>query len=144
MLNETLYAEDPSRVMNKFSSVYSLIKLNLVECGIGLLLHGLGMFAIISSSKKTNQILILFSLSVVETLLILCRVIGNILDFLHFKSLWGEGYDWDQILWNVWRMAYFAQYVFIIELLFVMHMLTADRLGGVTSPIKYIIYMSRC
>ena len=114
----------------------TLIKLHLVECGIGLLLHGLGIFAIISSPKKTNQTLILFSLSVAETFMILGRVTGNIIGLLVSK---GQHFNW-----NVHRILNIAEVIPRFQLVLVMHILTGDRLGSVISPFKYKIYMTRC
>ena len=80
--NGTLFLCDETMYLKNVNLICTLIKLHLVECGIGLLLHGLGMFAIISSPQKTNQTLLLFWLSVAETLMILGRVAGNINELL--------------------------------------------------------------
>ena len=104
--------------------LYILPTVIVVECGIGLVLHALGIFAIVSHPTKTNQTLILFSLSVVEIIFIICKVIDIVSGFsVPISELCGVGAS--------------------CELLLLMHILTADRLGSVINPFRYKLYLSR-
>lgn len=94
--------------------------LYMIAFGIALILHTLGIVAIYIYKKKTNQRFILLALSIAEMSLILCSIIQI------FTSI-----DYTTII--------VIKKTIILEMIFIMCILTLDRLVCVTNPLKYHI-----
>jgi hypothetical protein len=121
--------------MNKLEYMFAVIR--LVECVVGLMLHGIGMFSIILHTKKSTQTLSLFSLSVVEVLYLIMQGALDTVTILNQQN-WLKLFTSFQFTIHrfIWCTAMF-------EFLFIMIILTGDRLVCIINPLKHNIYLPR-
>ena len=120
----------------------------LMNC-IGFFVHSLGIYAIIACKKKSNQVLILFNLSLVEIMIIMYMVANDIIRLGRYKnndvmttSLM------ESMMMNRFPAVYqeinFFIYLSIgVEMIFVMVVLTMDRLIFVLNPLRYKAQFTR-
>lgn len=119
------------------SPLTTICTLPLVACGVGLFLHGFGIFAIVSHAKKSNQTILVFSLSSSEISIIiniLCTILITKFELLHLQGIWERASS---------TILYIVRNFTLLELFLVMIILTVDRLGSAINPIRYKIWMSR-
>ena len=115
---------DPNR------KVFVIIK--LTECTLGVILHALGLLALTSSRKKSNQTILLISLTSSNLLFLtmtssLCMSMVFGIRVTHMISTISD---------TVIMMA-------ILEIVFLVYILTFDRLIGVVFPLRHKFYLSK-
>ena len=114
----------------------------LTVCLLSITAHTVALYAIHLSTKKTNQNLILASLSTVEIIASLHRIFFEVeikeglIEDSHAKRQKQK----DNI---VGLMLDFIHYLIIYVMILIMFVLTADRLVMALSPLKYKIRVSR-
>ena len=107
--------------------------LQITVCGNAFCLHLLGFYALHFCDKRTNQNIILFSLSIVEITISITGTMFTI-EFLILKDFLGPiGY---KILICIENIA-------IYQLILVMYILTIDRFVCIRSPWTYQSRMTR-
>lgn len=102
----------------------------LLECCIAISLHSLGLFVLFQYRKRTNQNIILIFISIAEILTTICIIIKDIPNLQQDVPLW----------FNIGQSASVCG---LCEFLFMMFILTIDRLICVVNPLKYHIRMSK-
>ena len=121
----------------------------ILNC-LGFMLHCLGIYAVISSKRRTNQTVILASLSFTELFCTMYMATNDIIRQVRY-----DGYMFDNpermkhyiivnILPPIYNEINFALYfVSGIQLILVCSILTADRLLCALNPLKYKIHVTK-
>lgn len=106
--------------------INAFYSLNIASYTLAFLLHSTGFAALYLFKKRTNQNIILFQLSVVETLLIVFGIIVRTHEEIKMF-----------LPYNVYIAMKSIEEMSVILLVFAMYIITVDRLVCVINPLKY-------
>ena len=70
--------------------VYKIIYVKFVLCTIGIFIHSIGIYALTKMRRKSNQVMILLSLSVSEMLILASFAVGAIVGRICYEE---KNYD---------------------------------------------------
>lgn len=99
---------------------------------IGLVCHGIGIYAIIMYKRKSNQKIILLNLCVSEVVMIICGIILN--TYENYSDIVPESF---------YKIFFCIRMVTMLSGLFIMYILTFDRLICAINPLKYKLRITR-
>lgn len=114
--------------------------IGLTESFIGLLLHTAGIYILTTSKRKTNQVLILISLSISEFLCMLFGTAIGIISIVRYEAFVDTFRFYARLVEKVQLQGVavdFFHTAFTVEFLSMMVILTGDRLVFALSPMKY-------
>ena len=126
-------------------NIQIVMLVKVILCTFGLILHPLGLYALRTCKQRNGQVAILMNLSIAEILLFINDLVEASQNLVEYKDKYSrimtvKSYRPYKAHHETYVAIYFfITYTCLLEVIFAVFLLTADRLVAVLSPLKYHI-----